>query len=108
MSATSNPSDMQTFMVFATIRDDTDLAELAALREDEHKQLQVLRAQRKVGAHYVSLPRQATFIEIIAADEDQVAQTLATLPFARFFDADVYPTIPPDAAEAAHRARPYQ
>jgi hypothetical protein len=40
-----------------------------------------------------------------AADETQVAQTLATLPFARFFDVDVYPTAPPDAAEAAHRAR---
>ena len=40
----------------------------------------------------------------VAADEKQVAKTLATLPFARFFDADVYPTTPPDAAEAAHRA----
>ena len=41
----------------------------------------------------------------IAADEKQVAETLATLPFSRFFDADVYPTTPPDAAEIAHRAR---
>jgi hypothetical protein len=36
-STTSNPSDAQTFMVFATIRDDTDFAEFAALRDDEHK-----------------------------------------------------------------------
>ncbi|VVJ22131.1 Uncharacterised protein [Amycolatopsis camponoti] len=49
--------------------------------------------------------RRATFVEVIAADEQQVAQTPATLPFARFFDAEVYPTTPPDAAEAAHRAR---
>jgi hypothetical protein len=34
-----------------------------------------------------------------------VSQTLETLPFARFFDIDVYPTVPPDAAEVAHRAR---
>jgi muconolactone delta-isomerase len=95
----------QTFMVVGTIRDDTDLAELAALREDERKQLEILRADGRIGAHYVSPARRATFIEIIAADENQVADTLATLPFARFFDADVYPTTPPDAAEAAHRAR---
>lgn len=35
----------------------------------------------------------------------RVAETLATLPFARFFDVDVYPATPPDAAEAAHRVR---
>ncbi|MGI5133068.1 muconolactone Delta-isomerase family protein [Pseudonocardia sp. CA-107938] len=95
----------KTFMVFATLRDDTDVAEFAALRDDEHRQLEVLRSEGKIGAHYVSPARRATFVEVIAADEAQVAETLATLPFARFFDADVYPTSPPDAAEAAHRAR---
>lgn len=94
-----------TFMVFATLRDDTDLAEFAALREDEQKQLEVLRSEGRIGAHYVSPARRATFIEVVAADEAQVAETLTTLPFARFFDADVYPTTPPDAAEVAHRAR---
>jgi muconolactone delta-isomerase len=105
MPATPDTAAAQTFMVVGTIRDDTDLAELAALREDERKQLEILRADGRIGAHYVSPARRATFIEIIAADENQVADTLATLPFARFFDADVYPTTPPDAAEAAHRAR---
>ncbi|MEV4148763.1 muconolactone Delta-isomerase family protein [Amycolatopsis sp. NPDC049691] len=94
-----------TFMVFATLREDTDFAEFAALREDEQKQLEVLRAEGRIGAHYVSPARRATFLEVIAADEAHVAETLATLPFARFFDTDVYPTTPPDAAEAAHRAR---
>ena len=67
--------------------------------------VEALRSEGKIGAHYVSQPRKATFIEVIAADEKQVAETLATLPFARFFDVDVYPTAPPDEAEAAHRAR---
>ncbi|MFD5513039.1 muconolactone Delta-isomerase family protein [Streptomyces sp. NPDC127051] len=105
MSTTPNPAATKTFMVLATLRDDTDFAEFAALRADEHKQLEVLRADGRIGAHYVSPARQATFIEVIAAGEDQVAQTLATLPLARFFDADVYPTTPPDPAEAAHRMR---
>jgi len=105
MSTIQNPPAAQTFMVVGTIRADTDFAAFAALRDDEQKQLEVLRSEGRIGAHYVSPARRATFIEVIAADEKQVAETLATLPFARFFDADVYPTTPPDAAEAAHRAR---
>jgi hypothetical protein len=105
LPATPGPAATQTFMVVGIIRDDANLAELAALRDDEHKQLEALRSEGKIGAHYVSQPRKATFIEVIAADEKQVAETLATLPFARLFDVDVYPTAPPDEAEAAHRAR---
>jgi muconolactone delta-isomerase len=96
---------MRTFMVVATIRDDTDFTEFAALRDEEQKQLEVLRTEQKIGAHYVSPERMTTFIEVIAADEEQAAKTLATLPFARFFDADLYPTAAPDPAEVAHRAQ---
>jgi muconolactone delta-isomerase len=103
MSPTQNTAGKSTFMVFATLRDDTDFAEFAALREDEQKQLEVLRSEGRIGAHHVSPTRRATFVEVIAADEEEVAETLATLPFARFFDADVYPTTPPDPAETAHR-----
>jgi hypothetical protein len=105
MSTTPDTAAAQTFMVAAILRDDTDFAEFAALRDDEQKQLEVLRSEGRIGAHYVSPARRATFIEVIAADEKQVAEIMATLPFARFFDADVYPTTPPDAAEIAHRAR---
>jgi len=100
-----NSAARQTFMVVGIIRDDTNLAEFAALRDDEHKQLEALRSAGRIGAHYVSQPRKATFVEVIAVDEEQAAETLATLPFARFFDIDVYPTAPPDKAETAHRAR---
>ncbi|MEA5360859.1 hypothetical protein VA596_15030 [Amycolatopsis sp., V23-08] len=95
----------QTFMVVAVLRDDTNPAEFAALRNDEEKQLELLRSAGRIGAHYISRARGATFLEVIAADEQEVADTLASLPFGRFFDADVYPTAPPDAAELAHRAR---
>ncbi|MFD2415084.1 muconolactone Delta-isomerase family protein [Amycolatopsis pigmentata] len=105
MPTTPDTATARTFMVFATLRDDTDFTEFAALRDAEQKQLEVLRSEGRIGAHYVSPARRATFVEVIAADEEQVAETLATLPFARFFEADVYPTTPPDAAEAAHRAR---
>ena len=105
MSTTSGAAGTQTFMVVGTLRADTDFVEFNALREDERRQLEVLRSAGRIGAHYVSPARRATFIEVIAADEKAMAETLDTLPFARLFDVDVYPTTPPDAAEAAHRAR---
>ena len=45
MSTAPNPGAAQTFMVVATIRDDTNFAEFAALRDDEQQQLQVLRSE---------------------------------------------------------------
>jgi hypothetical protein len=41
----------------------------------------------------------------MAADEKHVVETMATLPFAKFFDLDIYPTTPPDAADVALRAQ---
>jgi muconolactone delta-isomerase len=105
MSTNSNPPAVQTFVVVATVRDDTDFARFAALRADEQKQLEVLRSDGRIGAHYVAPARHTTFIEVIAADEMQVEQTLATLPLVQFFDFDIYSTAPPDAAEAAQRAK---
>jgi hypothetical protein len=40
MSTTPNPAAAQTFMVVAIVRDDTNFAEFAALRDDEQKQLE--------------------------------------------------------------------
>ena len=105
MSTTTNPPAVQTFMVVATVRDNTDFAQFAALRADEQKQLEVLRSDGRIGAHHIAAARRTTFIEVIAADETQVEETLATLPLAPFFDFDIYALAPPDAAEAAHRAK---
>jgi muconolactone delta-isomerase len=105
VSTTSNPAAVQTFVVVATVRDDTDFAQFAALRADEEKRLEVLRLEGKIGAHHIAPARLTAFIEVTAADERQVAETLATLPLAPFFDLDIYSTTPPEAAEAAHRAQ---
>ena len=76
----------------ATIRDDTDFTEFAALRADEQKQLEVLQSHGRIGAHHVAAARRTVFLEVMATDEEQVVETLATLPFNKFFDLDIYPT----------------
>jgi hypothetical protein len=89
---TPNPTAPQTFMVVGTFRADTDLAALQALLPAEEKQVEVLRAAGKLGAVRLSLARSTAFVEVIAADEEDVAATVATLPLSRFVDIDIYPT----------------
>jgi DNA-binding SARP family transcriptional activator len=54
----------------------------AALRADEQKQLEVLQSDGRIGAHHVAPTRQT----------EQVVETLATLPFNKFFDLDIHLT----------------
>jgi muconolactone delta-isomerase len=92
MSATSIPVAAQTFVVVATIRDNTNFADMAALRADEEKRLEELQSDGRIGAHHIAAARRTVFLEVMAIDEDQVVETLAILPFHKFFDLDIYPT----------------
>ena len=92
MSTTLNHDTATTFVVVATIRPNTDFVRFAALRADEERQLEVLHSDGRIGAHHMAPARQTAFIEVIAADESQVLETLATLPLFQFFDLDIYAT----------------
>jgi muconolactone delta-isomerase len=105
MSTTANPVSLPVFMVVATVRDDTNFAELAALRADEHNQLKMLQSEGRVGAHHLALARRTAFLEVMAADERHAEETVATLPFSKFFDIDIYPIAPPDSANPAPRVQ---
>ena len=87
-----NSTAPQTFMVVGTFPADTDFAALQAVLPAEEKQVEVLRAAGKLGAVRVSLARSTVFAEVIAADEEDAATTIATLPLSRFVDIDIYPT----------------
>jgi muconolactone delta-isomerase len=99
MPTSDEPTDLQTFVVVATIRDDTDFAAMMALRADEQLQIQVLRSEGRVGFDHVAPSRATAFLEVFASDEEHVRETLATLPFHPFFDVDLYPIAVPDRAE---------
>jgi len=103
MSTTSSPTALQTFVVVATIREDTDFAEMMALRVDEQKQIAVLQSEGKVGTDHVAPSRATAFLEVFASDEEHVMETLASLPFAPYFDVNIYPIAAPDDADAGPR-----
>ena len=100
MSTTSHPTELQTFMVVATIRDDTNFENMMALRADEQKQIKVLQSDGRIGTDHVAPSRATAFLEVFASDEEHVMETLATLPFNPFFDVDIYPIAAPDEADA--------
>ena len=94
MSTPTLPA-LQTFMVVATFRADTDVAALRAVLPDEERQIALLRSEGRLGAVHVSLARMTAFAEILAADEEHAVETARTLPLSAFCDMDVYPTPPP-------------
>jgi muconolactone delta-isomerase len=106
MSTTSTPTELQTFVVVATIRDDTDFAEMMALQADEQRRIAVLQSDGKVGTDRVAPSRATAFLEVFAPDEEHVMETLATLPFHPFFHVDIYPIAAPDEVDADPRTEP--
>jgi muconolactone delta-isomerase len=101
MSIASNPTTTQMFIVVATIRADTNFADMMALRVDEQKQIAMLQSEGKVGTDHVSSSRATAFLEVFASDEKHVMETLATLPFNPFFDVDICPIAVPDEADTS-------
>lgn len=100
MSTTADPTEFRTFLVVATIRADTNFADMMALRADEQKQIAALQSQGRIGADHVAPSRATAFLEVFASDEEHARETLATLPFNPFFDVDVFPIAPPEEMDA--------
>ncbi len=99
MPSSDEPSDLLTFVVVATIRDDTNFADMMALRADEQQRIHVLQSEGRIGSDHVAPSRATAFLEVFASGEEHVRETLATLPFHPFFDVDIYPIAVPDGAE---------
>lgn len=84
-----------TFIVVATFKDGVDMGEVVGLIPEEVAKVEELRAAGRMGAVHVALARGTVFIEVLADDEAGAVATVAELPFDRFFDLDVFATIPP-------------
>lgn len=99
MGPTPKPTALQRFMVTATIRDSTSLAELAASTADEEL------LELPIGAHDPLRARRTVHLEVIATDEEHVLETLSTQPFKLIFDIDVSSIAPRDLADPAVRTQ---
>lgn len=92
---------MDTFMVVATFKPDTDFAAVFAVVPEEGSQVEVLTSEGRMGSGHISMPRRTVFLEIFAGDEVAAADTVRTLPMSKWWDLDVYPCPAPTLPGAA-------
>lgn len=92
---------MDTFMVVATFKPDTDMSEVFAVVGEEVARVEILRSEGRMGSGHISMPRGTAFIEVLADGEDAAAETVKTLPMSKWWDLDVYPCPAPTLPGAA-------
>jgi len=86
---------MTTVIVVATFRPGTDMREVFAVRDEEQARVAALQAEGRIGAVHVALARGTVFIETYAADADDARALIETLPMARWWTLDCFPTAMP-------------
>ena len=83
---------LPSFMVVATFKPDTDMADVMAVVAQEQQRVGELKAEGTLGALYLATAaRRTVFLETFAADADGALATISTLPMAAWWDLDVYP-----------------
>lgn len=92
---------MGAFMVLATFREGTDMADVMAVVDEEVAQVKRLEADGKLGGIHLALARGTVFIEAFADDAEGATAVVASLPMARWWDLDVYPLAAAPTAGAA-------
>lgn len=93
---------MATFMVIGAFDPEIDLPLMSTVLAEEVAQVQVLKGEGRLGSVHISPARGRVFLEIIAEDATEAQATAETLPMAKWWTIDVYPTVgPPPAAGAA-------
>ena len=93
---------MTSFMVVATFKPGTNMAEVMAEVPQEQARLAALQAEGKIGAIYLATAaRQTVFLETFAVTGNEALGTVTALPMAAWWDLDVYPLNPPAGTPAA-------
>ncbi|MCX6434154.1 MAG: hypothetical protein NTX29_15760 [Actinobacteria bacterium] len=88
---------MGTFIAVATFSPETDLPQMNNVIAEEVAQVRALTAAGRLGAVHISPSRGRVFLEVHADDELGARATVETLPMAKWWAIDVYPTMgPPD------------
>lgn len=91
---------MATFMVIGAFSPETDLPLMSTVLAEEVAQVKALQSEGRLGSVHISPARGRVFLEIIAEDDAAANATVQTLPMAKWWTVDVYPTIGPPPADA--------
>ena len=91
---------MNTFMVVCTFRDGTTMEEVFAVVAEEQARVAELEREGRVGRIHLALARGTVFIETFADGPEGAADTVRSLPMAKWWDLDVFPVGPPSTPGA--------
>lgn len=83
---------LDTFIVIARFKPDTDMSEVFAVVAEEQAQVEVLKRNGHVGSIHISMARGTVFIETFARDAAEATATVDSLPMSKWWDLDLYPT----------------
>jgi muconolactone delta-isomerase len=91
---------MVTFIVVASFSPETDMPQMNTVIAEEVTQVRALTAEGRLGAVHISPSRGRVFLEVHAQDELGACVTVETLPMAKWWALDVYPTMGPAGQRA--------
>lgn len=94
---------MATFIVVADFSPETDLPQMNAVIAEEVAQVRQLTAEGRLGAVHVSPSRGRVFLEVLAEDEAAALSTVQSLPMAKWWELDLFPTMTPPIQEAGSK-----
>jgi len=83
---------MDTFIIIATFRPDTDMAEVMSVVAEEQAQVAALTDEGRMGSIHLAMARGTVFLETFAEDEAAAVATVRSLPMSRWWDLDVFAT----------------
>lgn len=82
-------------MVIAKFKADVTPEDIRELIPAEQARAKELEEQGLVGSIKVSMPRRTVFLEAFAEDEAAVTAAIQSLPMAKIWDIEIFPTTPP-------------
>jgi len=90
---------MPTFIVVAAFSPETDLPQMTSVVAEEVARVRTLTAEGRLGAVHVSPARGRVFLEVHHDDEAGARATVESLPMARWWDIDIFPTMTPQPTD---------
>lgn len=90
---------MATFIAVASFSPESDLPQMNTVLAEEVAQGRLLTAEGRLGAVHISPTRGRVFLEVHADDEAGARATVDTLPMARWWEIDLFPTMTPPTGD---------
>lgn len=84
---------MGTFIAVVSFSPENDLPQMNTVIAEEIEQVRVLTAQGRLGAVHISPARGRAFFEVRAEDEPAALETVSSLPMAKWWEIETFPTM---------------